>query len=495
MSAVELYTSALLVATLVVGGLIALSGADDAFVDACYWLGALWRRKDAIGGESRGSVERLLGQRESPFAVMVPAWKEHDVIAAMIENTAATLQYRTYRIFCGVYRNDPATACEVDRMALRYPGLVVRVDVPHDGPTCKADCLNHIVQRAFAEEAASGARFAGMVLHDSEDVIHPLELKLFNALVQRHDLVQLPVFSLERGWREVVGGTYIDDFAEAHGKDILVRTALTGTVPGAGVATCYSRRALAALSNASGGEVFNTASLTEDYEMSFRMRELGLSQTFAHVSVHLDSFRVARIPGRTGTVVATHEFFPDGFRAAYRQRARWVIGIAFQGWKQLGWRGDFLQRYFLYRDRKALVMAPVGGLAYLLLANFVAVGLAGSYAVQSELEWLLSDPDLAALLMVNLGFMGNRVVQRMHFVSRYYGLAQALLAVGRMPVNNFINLFAVLRAWRLYLAHVMNGKKLAWDKTAHAYPDTVTGSRSVHPPEAFSAPQRPAGRA
>jgi bacteriophage N4 adsorption protein B len=495
MGAVELYTGALLVATVVVGGLIALSGVDDAFVDACYWLGALWRRKHEIGGDARGSAERLLARHEAPFAIMVPAWQEHEVIAAMVENTAATLQYRAYRIFCGVYRNDAATACEVERVALRHPGRVVRVEVPHDGPTCKADCLNHIVQRVFAEEAASGARFAGMVLHDSEDVIHPLELKLFNVLVGQHDLVQLPVFSLERRWREMVGGTYIDDFAEAHGKDILVRTALTGTVPGAGVATCYSRRALAALSQASGGEVFNTASLTEDYETSFRLREPGLSQAFAHVSVHLDSFRVRQVPGRTGTVVATHEFFPDGFRAAYRQRARWVIGIAFQGWQQLGWRGSLLDRYFQYRDRKALLMAPVGGLAYLLLANFALVGLVGSYGVQSELEWLLSEPDIAALLMVNLGFLGNRVVQRMYFVSSYYGLAQALLAVARMPVNNFINLFAVLRAWRLYLAHLVSGKKLAWDKTAHAYPDTLTGSPSVPASEVPRAPLRQPGRA
>src|SRR5688572_4859609 len=138
MGAVELYTSALAAGTLIVGVLIALSGADDAFVDACYWLGALWRRKEGIGRDASGSAERLLARPESPFAIMVPAWREHDVIAAMVENTASTLDYRAYRIFCGVYRNDPGTAREVDLVALRYPRLVVRVDVPHDGPTCKA---------------------------------------------------------------------------------------------------------------------------------------------------------------------------------------------------------------------------------------------------------------------------------------------------------------------------------------------------------------------
>src|SRR5688572_2208202 len=286
MTALELYADVLLGATVLVAWLIILSGIDDALVDASYWLSAVRRRKRSIGAESPAGVERLLRKPESWFAIMVPAWKEHDVIAAMVENTTATLNYSAYRIFCGVYRNDPATAGEVDRMALRFPGRVVRVDVPHDGPTCKADCLNHIARRVFAEEQASGVQFAGVVLHDSEDVIHPLELKLFNVLVPGRDLVQLPVFSLERRALQLVAGTYMDDFAESHGKDILVREALTHTVPGAGVAICYSRRAMSALRQASAGEPFNTTSLTEDYDLSFRLRQLGLSQTFAHVSVH-----------------------------------------------------------------------------------------------------------------------------------------------------------------------------------------------------------------
>ena len=117
----------------------------------------------------------------------------------------------------------------------------------HDGPPCKADCLNHIVQCVLEEEQSSGARVAGLVLHDCEDVIHPLELKIFNSLLPQQDLIQLPVFSLPRQWRDFTASTYMDDFAEAHGKDMAVREALVGIVPGAGVATCYSRRCLAAL--------------------------------------------------------------------------------------------------------------------------------------------------------------------------------------------------------------------------------------------------------
>src|SRR6185503_18555094 len=201
--AVRLYADALLSLTAALALLILVSGLDDAFIDAYYWLRGLQRRKREIAD---GALAELRARPQAPFAIMVPAWKEHDVIAAMVENTVRTLDYGPYRIFCGVYRNDPATAREVDRIAALYPERVTRVDVPHDGPTCKADCLNSIVRRVLMEEHSSGTRFAGMVLHDSEDVIHPLELALFNSLVPGKDLVQLPVFSLERSWRDFTAG-------------------------------------------------------------------------------------------------------------------------------------------------------------------------------------------------------------------------------------------------------------------------------------------------
>jgi tetratricopeptide (TPR) repeat protein len=450
--ALEAYAQAVLVLTIILAALILISGIDDAFIDAYYWLSGAGRRKKAL--------ERLEEKAQSPFAIMVPAWKEHDVIAAMIETTLKRLDYDAFRIFCGVYRNDPATAAEVDRMAARYPDRVTRVNVPHDGPTCKGDCLNHIVRRVFAEEQRSGKRFAGMVLHDSEDVIHPLELKLFNSLVPGTDLVQLPVMSLERPWGEFTAGTYIDDFAESHGKDIAVREALTGIVPGAGVATCYSREGMTALSKSSGREPFNTATLTEDYDLSHRLKALGMSQTFAHVTVG-------------GSLIATYEYFPDTFKAAYRQRARWVLGIAFQGWRHMGWKGTLLQRYFLFRDRKVLLMAPVGPLAYLLVLNY-ALGLTlGSDELESALRAVLSAPMLQGLLVLNLAFMCNRGLQRAYFAGRYYGALHGVLSLVRTPVNNFINFYAALRAWRQFLGHVLTGKKLTWDKTAHVYPDAL----------------------
>ena len=39
----------------------------------------------------------------------------------------------------------------------------------------------------------------------------------------------------------------MDEFAEWHAKDLVVRESVSGSVPSAGVGTCFSRRALLAL--------------------------------------------------------------------------------------------------------------------------------------------------------------------------------------------------------------------------------------------------------
>ena len=67
------------------------------------------------------------------------------------------------------------------------------------------------------------------MLHDSEDVLHPVELSFFNYLLPRKDMIQLPVASLERDWFELVAGTYMDEFAEWHAKDLVVRESLAGS--------------------------------------------------------------------------------------------------------------------------------------------------------------------------------------------------------------------------------------------------------------------------
>ena len=321
------------------------------------------------------------------------------------------------------------------------------------------------------------------MIHDSEDVIHPLELKVFNHLVERKDLIQLPVLSLEREWTQWVAGTYQDDFAEWHSKDLVVRESMTDLVPCAGTGMCYSRRALAALSEQKDQAPFNTSTLTEDYDFSFRLEALGMKQAFVKIPLHDaagaghlgEERRVERF-----NLLGVREFFPCTFRTAYRQRARWILGIGLQGWETIGWKGDMKAKYFMFRDRKGLLTSLVTILGYFLFLGFTAIYVAGSLGrvVPEVPPSLKPDGWLWQLMQVNACFMLNRVVQRFFFVRRLYGTAHGLLSIPRIFVSNLLNFAATMRAWRLYLGHLVTGRPLAWDKTAHAYP----ASSALPPP-------------
>ncbi|AOJ41119.1 phage receptor protein [Burkholderia lata] len=468
------YLYALDIVTIVTAIVILVSTLDDLTLDACYWsfeIGRILRREKS----QTIDIGMLRALEERHLALMVPAWKEYDVIAKMIENTLATLEYERYVIFVGTYHNDAETTAEVERMVRRYPGRVTRATVMNDGPTCKADCLNWIVEAILRYEAVHHIQFAGVVMHDCEDVIHPVELKYLNHAVADSDLVQLPVLSLPRKWNEFVAGCYLDDFSETHQKDVPVRARLTGIVPGAGVASCYSRRSIEAAMKERNGCPFNTGSLTEDYDFSFRLRDLGMKETFARFPLS----DIARDTGgqrATGNVVnrnllATREYFPKTFRTAYRQRARWILGIAFQGWEQLGWKGNLLTRYMFFHDRKGIVTSLFSVIAYAVLLNFLllaALQRAG-VVLPAGASASMGSSWVTPLLWVNAAMLFARAGQRYHFVSKLNGPLQGLLSIPRMFVNNLINFYAVCRAWRIYLGHLVSGKPIAWDKTSHTY--------------------------
>ncbi|HEX2543916.1 MAG TPA: glycosyl transferase family protein [Ramlibacter sp.] len=457
---------------------ILLSSLDDLFIDLWYWTRRIlrWFTLERRGRVRPLTPEQLRDKPEQRIAIMVPAWKESDVIASMVENLVQVLDYQQYVVFIGTYCNDQETIDEAERVCRRYR-QVQRVEVPHPGPTCKADCLNHVVHAIFEHERKTGTEFAGVVLHDSEDVLHPLELRFFNYLLPRKDMIQLPVASLERKLTEWVAGTYMDEFAESHGKEMVVRESLAGMVPSAGVGTCFSRRALLALIGETQDEPFNTASLTEDYDVGMRLQAIGMQSIFGLFPV---TYRVRRQGWRGDpqevelhAPLSVREYFPDSFRAAYRQKSRWVLGIGLQGWHQIPWRGrSMAARYLMLHDRKGVVTSFMSIAAYVVLLQFLllqAGGLAGWWpAMPSTL--FAEGSAWVDLLWVNAAFFALRGAQRAWFTARLYGWRHGLMSVPRMAVGNFVNCMAVARAWRLYVVSVILGKKLAWDKTAHDFP-------------------------
>ena len=430
------YLLGLKLSAITVSFLIAVSSLDDILVDLWFWIREAYRALVIRPRHPPLALASLYEREEQRLAIMVPAWREDDVIAAMVDNAARILDYDNYVIFVGVYPNDPATAAEVDRMARRFD-RVVRVLCTDPGPTSKADCLNHIVEAALLREASDGRQFAGFILHDSEDVLHSLELKFFNYLLPRKDLIQLPVVSLERGLAEPVAGTYMDEFAEWHAKDLVVRESFAGGVPSAGVGTCLSRQAVMTL-RSRDGQVFNAGTLTEDYDVGARLAETRLRSIMVRYPVDFQVRRRSWLgfgPHRETLLrmpLSVREYFPNTFVTSYRQKARWTIGIALQGWAQVGWSRSWRENYFLARDRKALLTSFLAISAYVLLVNFAIFHLSG---LGGWLEWhdvmglLLRD-----LLAFNLVALILRVVQRFYFVTRLYGPVQGLASAPRMVV-------------------------------------------------------------
>ena len=471
------YYSFLEISTLVVAVLILISSLDDLFIDLWYWSRRLFRKFTVDRKYRPLTARQLLDRDEQPLAIMVPAWLEYDVIAPMIENMVSTLDYQNYVVFVGTYINDQRTIDEVERMRRRYKQLH-RVEVPHAGPTCKADCLNWVIQAIFLHEKTHGMTFAGVVLHDSEDVLHPMELRLFNYLLPRKDMIQLPVVSLERNWYEWVAGTYMDDFAEWHGKDLVVRESMTDTVPSAGVGTCFSHRALRVLAGETQNQPFNTDSLTEDYDVGARLAKVGMNAIFVRFPVQ---FRVLRkswfrkpYESTLEMPLCVREFFPDTFRTAFRQKARWTLGIGLQGWEQMGWNGSLANRYLLFRDRKGLVTAFVSIIAYVIL-----VQLLGLIILRQSGLWDVSFPTpfetsgvIQYLLLANGIALAWRIAHRCYFTTVLYGWQHGLLSIPRMVVGNFVNFMAASRAWRMFLVGKVLNRKLVWDKTMHDFPST-----------------------
>jgi adsorption protein B len=431
-----------------------LFSLDDLAVDLIYFGRRLWRAATVYRRHARGDAHSLVhGSPSGWMVVMIPAWDEAPVIGAMLRTTLQTFDHPDYTLLVGYYRNDPATRLAIEGV---IDPRVLAVEVPADGPTTKADCLNHLYAFLVRQEAASGRQARAVVLHDAEDLVHPLELKLFDRLTAKAGVVQLPVVPLPDRSSSWIAGHYCDEFAESHGKELVVREAVGAAIPLAGVGCAISRSAIARLACAHDGRPFAGGSMTEDYEMGLRLGALGERTIFV------------RLPAGRGDpgVVASRGHFPATLNAAVRQKARWLGGIAFAGWDRLGWRGGFGERWFRLRDRRG----PFA--AVLLLAGYLSALLSGQLWLAAQLGAPLPpqpSPLLASLLGVNFVLLLWRVVMRFAFTTHVYGFGEGLASVPRIAAANLV---AILASARALFLHAGGGPK-QWDKTDHIFPTAL----------------------
>lgn len=445
-------------AVLIVGFL--LSAVDDLAVDAVYWINRLVGRR-TLPPITRAELDSVPQRRA---AILIPAWQEHNVIFDMLRFNAGIIDYDEYDIFVGTYPNDHATVQELRRAQNELAHVFLATNA-HEGPTNKADNLNSMIQRLAEREKETGERYAFVVLHDPEDVLHPLELKLCNYHLTHSPaaMVQTPILPLREPLGKVTASTYMDEFAEVHTKDLHVREWMSGFVPSAGVGTALQRDIIDVLAGDNGGHAFGVDSLTEDYELGLRIVQAGDSACFVRQ-------RIADPPEGVPDLIATRAHFPDDLRRAVRQRTRWTLGIAFQSWKNLGWTGSLAVRWMLFRDRKAIFTNVLVAVGYLFVLYVVSHELLRYFRFP---HWPPPIPDLWWIrtgLFITLLIMLHRLLQRGIATTRVYGVLQGIASVPRQVWSNLINAWATLRAARQFLAAEWTGVEIAWDKTKQRVP-------------------------
>ncbi|MEO7601741.1 MAG: glycosyl transferase family protein [Sphingomicrobium sp.] len=431
-----------------------LFALNDLLVDLIYFGRAIWRAVAVRPRYPRLFAEQIeVAGEPGTLAVFIPAWDESAVIAPMLRATLDRFDHPDYRLFVGYYRNDPATAAAI--ASVNDP-RIEPVEVPADGPSTKADCLNHLYDALLDWETARDRPVKAVVLHDAEDVVHPLELKIFDRLIDKAAIVQLPVLPLPDPASPWIAGHYCDEFAEAHIKELVVREAVGAAIPLAGVGCAIERNAIARLAAIEDGRPFAGDSMTEDYEMGLRVGSLGLKTCFV------------RIPARVGErgMVATRGHFPSTLGGAIRQKARWLGGIALTGWDRLGWEGSLGERWMRLRDRRGPLAALLLIAAYAAALLWAQLWLAEALGAPVQARM---GPSLVTLLTINAWLLAWRVLMRAGFTASAYGIWQGLLSIPRLVVGNVIAILAALRALSLH----MGGGAKRWDKTRHIFPSSL----------------------
>lgn len=465
-------------------GAFSLSNLDDLAMDARYVLGGIkdkvTRKKNII------TMQELEADDYQNIAIIVPAWKEANVLPSMIDDNVKKIDYPQdrYQIIIGTYQNDPETNRSIDMLIEKRDGRLRKVVNPRDGPTSKADNLNSLLRGVKAIEEENGEHFDIILAHDAEDDIHPQSLKLFNKnIASGYDALQLPVFPkrakvtlnpktfLRDYW---VNRLYCDDFSEGHTKELPTKQRIKGYVPSAGAGVAFSREILEKYMDQNGGEVFKSDSLTEDYVFSIMLQQDGFKFGFMNPKLVTDNGKGKKHK----EYIATLEHFPNKFGDAVRQRTRWATGITHQANKYIGHKGKAAQLYTLLRDRKAKFTNPLSMSANLLAGAFIAdyaLKATGNPPLFVDTVFPTGSPQWY-MMMFNLGMLAERYALKMNAIGKVYGpketISSFITYLPRTVYGNILNGISTFNSWGKYAKHKITGKPLKWSKTSHIYEPT-----------------------
>lgn len=432
----------LIILLFAVSVLISVSSIDDAFIDLVAM--AIVRRRVPQLDSGTEAIPKT--------AVFVANWHEEDVLGKMVEGNLKRIQLPQVSLYLGVYPNDTGTLRVAKELEAKYPERVHVIINRLPGPTSKGQMLNEMFAQVYSGEDAPEL----VVMHDSEDIIDPRTFAVYAAYAKENDFIQAPVFSLNRGKGAMVASTYMDEFAERHTREMIVRDAVGAAIPSAGVGTCMTKRLIQHFL-ATRGQVLMSGTVTEDYILGIEAKRSGFKSAFAAISQNADE---------GFDFVATREFFPKTLDASIKQKTRWVYGINFEAFHKLGWGGDPWDFYFFLRDRKGMITSflPPLSAALMMLMVFDYVDLADFPEPMGDV--------VIISMWINLFALVTRYVVRVLAGHEVYGKYDWVGIAARWPAALYINMAAVYRAWKTYLGESqLATKPIVWSKTAHEIPD------------------------
>jgi adsorption protein B len=436
--------------------LINISSFDDAFIDL---LSVGISRRNFGHAQEEPSPEKPTSSEIPDIGVFVSTWQGEIMVGRMVEGNLARIPISSVKLYLGVYPNDTGTLAVAEAMAAQYPDRVRVIVNSMAGPTAKGQMLNEMFRQVYARPGAPEMA----VLHDSEDIIDPRTFGVYAAYARDgYDFIQVPVFSLNSIKRSKVAATYMDEFAERHTREMVVRHAVGAMIPSAGVGTCMTRRLLEHFVRERGFVLANGC-VTEDYILGVEAKRAGFRSAFAAISA--DELRGLDF-------VATREYFPKSFSASVKQKTRWVYGINFEATHKLGWGGDFWDKYFFMRDRKGAItnfLPPISLVFWILLAFEVV-----------DIEQMPLDlvPIFQVSIFLNMLALGLRYLMRVICCRDVYGINDFIGVALRWPVSLTVNMLAVWRAWKTYVGESEYATKpIVWSKTEHELPDDLMSAR------------------
>ena len=383
------------------------------------------------------------------IAFTVAAWHEENVLFDVIENIIVSQHYpkSMYHIFIGVYPNDAPTIEVAKALEEKYSN--VHCIINHlPGPTSKAQNINYVISKIKDFEKEKGWRFAALTIHDSEDLVHPYELKVTNYLIDEHPALQFHVFPLIKKptvwnfFNNITSNTYADEFAENHFITMVGRHKSGAFVPSAGTGFSLSRDTIESL----GEEVLPENSLTEDYRLSLTLYEKGVQMYYVLEKVQRYNAQDKFI----WDYIATRSMFPNTFKTAVKQKTRWTLGITMQSYRMrdlLKSKISFVGRYSLYRDQKAKFGNLLSVVGYPVLFYFIIswfYPLTAIYPVYS-FSWYLGL--LVTLMMLERQFFRGIALYNIYGKrSVFFGCLYPPIVPFRIVWGNLINFVSTVRA-------------------------------------------------